>query len=682
MSMPARETNRKRLLLFKAISIVIIPLCVLALAELILRIVGYGNDYRVFITYPHDSRYLVFNPEASARYFPDAQSATVGNVELFKKKKGPGTFRIFVLGESTTVGYPYFHNGAFHRWLAYRLMHDYPGRTLELINLSLTAVNSYTVRGFAREVAKYQPDAVLIYTGHNEYYGALGVGSTQQLGGNPHVVNFLLKLRSLRLVQLMTQAWLGVRHLVGHRSPAAGVTRMEMMAARQEIPLGSPLFLKGLRQFTVNMRATLQMLSERHIPVFLSDVVSNESGLAPFISVAPQSGGQGFFKAYHAGLRALREKDTIQAFSLLSRAENIDSAYAACNFYLAEACLQRQDFHRAAHLFSAARDLDALRFRAPDTLNKIIAHLCSLYPGVHMVHTEAVFREHADHGIIGSKLILDHVHPNLLGYAFMSQAFFFALRHTGILPPPASGDMGLDSLLKKMPLTAVDTLTGAFRMEKLRESWPFNQTGGEISSPETLPQRLAYGIAFQRMPWETAMRTLYEDAVAHRRLPEAARISEAMVLEHPTDPAYDLETANLYGKLGDPQNAVFYFARAFALAPDFDKARYIFVIYLQMDRPDLALPYLDYAASHNTSGYDLAPVRQLCEEIAGLKEKLKTDTADISLMMQIARSYERMNNRTGAARYAGRILAIDPGNRDALAIRDEVNTNQSAYESR
>ena len=27
-----------------------------------------------------------------------------------------------------------------------------------------------------------EPDAVLIYAGHNEYYGALGVGSTESLG--------------------------------------------------------------------------------------------------------------------------------------------------------------------------------------------------------------------------------------------------------------------------------------------------------------------------------------------------------------------------------------------------------------------------------------------------------------------------------------------------------------------
>jgi Tfp pilus assembly protein PilF len=38
--------------------------------------------------------------------------APTGNSEPFKKIKDENTCRIFVLGESTTIGYPYFHNGS------------------------------------------------------------------------------------------------------------------------------------------------------------------------------------------------------------------------------------------------------------------------------------------------------------------------------------------------------------------------------------------------------------------------------------------------------------------------------------------------------------------------------------------------------------------------------------------
>ena len=55
-----------------------------------------------------------------------------------------------------------------------RLQATFPGREIEVINTALTAVNSYTLLDQADEIAGQRPDAVLIYTGHNEYYGALG----------------------------------------------------------------------------------------------------------------------------------------------------------------------------------------------------------------------------------------------------------------------------------------------------------------------------------------------------------------------------------------------------------------------------------------------------------------------------------------------------------------------------
>ena len=189
--------------MFKVIG-VILPFLFIFLIEVLLRIVGYGYNTDLFMEYPGDKNFLVFNPDASRKYFTNQDLATRGNTELFKKEKDPKTLRIFILGESTTIGYPYFHNGSFHRWIQYRLMNTFPDKKFEIINLSLTAVNSYTVLGFAKNLSQYKPDAVLIYSGHNEYYGTLGVASTENIGNDPRLINLVLQLRELRLIQLMT----------------------------------------------------------------------------------------------------------------------------------------------------------------------------------------------------------------------------------------------------------------------------------------------------------------------------------------------------------------------------------------------------------------------------------------------------------------------------------------------
>ncbi len=99
-------------------------------------------------------------------------------------------------------------------------MHMYPDKNFEVINLSLTAVNSYTVLDFGKQLFKYQPDAVLIYTGHNEYYGALGIGSTSYLGSNRFLVQTLIKVREFKIVQLVNNCIRRISGMIRKKKPA------------------------------------------------------------------------------------------------------------------------------------------------------------------------------------------------------------------------------------------------------------------------------------------------------------------------------------------------------------------------------------------------------------------------------------------------------------------------------
>jgi hypothetical protein len=102
--------GKKRLALFKILAL-LFPLLLLVLLEGGLRLFGYGHNLSLFAEDPKHEGYLVMNQFASQKYFSQQQNATIGNYERFRKQKTAGTFRIFVLGESTTIGYPYMHNG-------------------------------------------------------------------------------------------------------------------------------------------------------------------------------------------------------------------------------------------------------------------------------------------------------------------------------------------------------------------------------------------------------------------------------------------------------------------------------------------------------------------------------------------------------------------------------------------
>ena len=658
--------SKKKILLFKVISIVMIPLFILLFAELCLRVFHYGDNLNPFIEAPNDARYWMMNPDASKRYFTNQTIATTGNKELFAKVKAPNTIRIFVLGESTTIGYPYFHNGSFHRWLQYRLMHTYPGKNFEIINLSLTAVNSYTVLGFAREVVNYQPDAVLIYSGHNEFYGAMGVGSTQAMNGNPHLVNFILRLRGFKLVQLFSHVYQSIRKLSA-KNAGTGESRMQLMVASQEIPYQSDLYNRGIEQFKYNMDETVKLFNDHHIPVLLSNLVSNEKDLKPFIDIQPNASKYPTFESnYKPGLKAYQDKDYSSAVKYLQAANQEYNGSSLSYYYLGKAAYAQNNYVLAKAYFDKAQSLDALRFRAPEELNEVLTKLCGQYPYAHLVNTKAAFEAQAGNHIIGDELMTDHVHPNLKGYAIMSDVFYQQLKKVHILP--VGGDeITFDQLNNQMPLTRVDSLAGDYRIANLKTKWPYTQAAKDTISAKNVEQQLAYATVFNNENWATTTDNLYSYYISQNNLTAAKKVVEGVVLEYPTREEVYEKPAMLNARLNDFEDAAFYFRKSFDIVPSFDKARYIFVLYLDLDKPVLAMPYIDYAIAHNQSSFNLDEVKTQTGQIIQLQKGLN-NTSDVNKLNQIAACYIRMNNKIAASKYLQKVLQTDKNNAEALSM--------------
>jgi tetratricopeptide (TPR) repeat protein len=167
------------------------------------------------------------------------------------------------------------------------------------------------------------------------------------------------------------------------------------------------------------------------------------------------------------------------------------------------------------------------------------------------------------------------------------------------------------------------------------------------------------------------MDDLYSYYVSTNKLNKAKTVMEAMVLEYPMEaPLYE-RTANICGQLDDLENAAFYFRKAFALSPSPEMSRTIFVIYLDLDEPGKALPYLDYAIN-NLSDRRLTAVKEYAEEIMQLERAAAKDSPAVSILNEIADKYFRMGNKLGAAKYLNKVLRADPKNRDALLLLSRV----------
>ena len=518
------KKRNTRLWLFKTIA-VLLPFLVLLLVEIILHLCHYGYDTSLFVE-DKTGTYYHLNPEISKKYFTIPENATLGNYELFPKVKKKGTIRFFVLGESSSVGFPYMHNGAFPRMLKYRLQFEYPTVNFEIINLSLTAVNSYTLYDFSKQLVNYQPDAILIYAGHNEYYGALGVASTSSIGRNPYLIRAAIAFKDLKLGQLMFRIAAKLKG-TDKKTTDYSLTLMERMAHEQSIPFNSTLYQQGIHQFDFNMTDMLDVFNNHHIPVYISNLVYNLKDLKPFIS---STGKLSAGKQFTAGNKAYAEGDFI----------------TAKNHYI------------------LAKEYDELRFRAPEMINILIENYARNSTNVHFVDAIHEFESCSPHGIMDAALLLEHVHPTLKGQQLISDAFYKELKKSGVFPVMKENTHSVIITPEDYPFTDFDTFYGRISIWMLKELWPFNEPipAEDPLHVRTFEEQLAGACAVKQLKWFESMRSLYDYYKQKQEMENALRVMEGLCLEFPYNDEYFLLAGKLSILRHNEKKALFYIDKA------------------------------------------------------------------------------------------------------------------------
>ncbi|HEY4131320.1 MAG TPA: GDSL-type esterase/lipase family protein [Gemmatimonadaceae bacterium] len=418
------------------------PVVLLVALEIVLRFTWRSAALPLFVSANVERPgYLVANREIARRWFFTEQSPPVPIPDAFAAEKPAHSFRVFVLGESTTAGFPYPHNGAFSRVLADALRDVLPDDSVEVVNLGIPATNSYALVDMVDEINAQHPDAVLIYAGHNEYYGALGAASTEGgLHASPALVRGFLFMQRSRLVFAMRRAatWLRTRS----RSASGGEQApsfMETLAGDQQIDLNGRVYLRGEAQFASNLDEVCRRFAGRGVPVFVGSLTSNVRDQAPLSSPA-----------------------------------NAQTNGADGTFARARAALAAGDTTHARPLFVQARDQDVVRFRAPSEFNEVIRRVTHNRQAIYVPVAEA-FDSAAVGGVPGYDLFLEHVHPNVRGEALLARLFFDALRRASFVgrQPQIQRLQPWSTYVARMDLTPFDERVAYHTVQTLAVRWPF-----------------------------------------------------------------------------------------------------------------------------------------------------------------------------------------------------------------
>lgn len=530
------ELDARKKFIFTLIALMI-PVLFFVILEVSLRSSNYRGNTDLFLTmHQLDGKYKVANPNFAARYFFYTSVVPNAPAEPFLTIKPENGFRVFVMGESSAAGYPYGYNGIFGRVVQDVLQDVMPDRHVEVITVAMSAINSYTLYDQVNEILQESPDAIMIYTGHNEFYGALGVGSNESLGSSPAFVRFYLRIQNLKTFLFLRDQLTSFTKWVAQKISDPGdrglETLMQQVVRDQSITLDSPTYELGKRQFTSNMGQILDRFESAGVPVFLGSLASNLKDHHPFESVGTE---------LHPP--------------------------AAEVFTEARLAYESGDLDAAYEKFQYARDLDALKFRATTEFNELIREM-SKRDGVYYVPVEERLMQVSEDGIIGYDLMLEHLHPNSKGYFQIGMAYAEALREIGFLGLEAdlSRWQTDQNYYDRMYLSELDHRVVAHRLKILTGSWPFVKTGPGFRyinyRYESVADSLAFEVVNNKLRWDAAKVQLSEYYVKTQQPEKMLFEFRGLMRDQPYNDSPFLITAQYYLDVGRLNEARPYLLRA------------------------------------------------------------------------------------------------------------------------
>jgi tetratricopeptide (TPR) repeat protein len=417
---------------------------------------------------------------------------------------------------------------------------------------------------FVDEILAEQPDAIVIYTGHNEYLGIGGVGSSFVAARSPALARLTSQLRRFHVYHALERA-------IGRLAPAAETARgegtlMARAAREQRIAYGSALYARGLEQFRDNLDRIVERFVSAGVPVLLGTLASNEGDRPPFDNVLAETTDATRWEAEHeVAIAALAQGDAAGAERMLRSLVAADPGAAAAHFSLGRALEAQGRNAEARQAYLAAKDRDGLRFRAPEASNDVIREVATAR-GARLVDVQQALAVTSESGIIGRELMLEHVHPNVEGYFRVADAFYAPLLEL------AGGDHRIDAKTawRERPTTEIDRLAGEYRIAVLINDWPFvpQRRQIELPAPRDEVERIAQAWFADRIGWPTAMSQALEVYQSRDDLTEAARVAVNLAEAFPKADNPQWIAGRLLIRADASVRALRYLTRATSLAPD------------------------------------------------------------------------------------------------------------------
>lgn len=368
--------------------------------------------------------------------------------DSFLATKPSRGLRLFCVGGSTVQGRPFATETAFSKWLEIRLQQCLPKRTVEVVNCGGVSYASYRLAPIVDEVLAYQPDAIILYTGHNEFledrtYESIRQQSSWLTQGHAWLSNLRTYtfLRSCLLGRDATVSKAESSSEAASSSKAENVLSAEV-EARLDFQGGLELYHRDddwrqgvVQHFELNLERMIVACQTADVPLLIVKPVSNLRDASPFKS-QHRRGLSAEDRIRFEALLASTDPESNQGRALvagqvreklnsnrkaLEQAVELDPRFALARYRLGQTLLLLGNVNESRVHLIAAKEEDVCPLRAIEPILAAVEGIADRN-GVPMLDAQALFASHSPDGIVGSESLVDHVHPSIAGHQVLADA--------------------------------------------------------------------------------------------------------------------------------------------------------------------------------------------------------------------------------------------------------------------
>ncbi len=352
------------------------------------------------------------------------------NTQSFKQVKDKETYRIFTLGGSTTYGRPYDDVTSFSGWLREYLKALNPSIDWEVINVGGISYASYRVAKLTEELVKYEPDLLIVYSGHNEFLEERTYGSIKES-------NAILREANTFFSKSRTYSALSSLLLKRESKQASGVKKKSRMGDEVNAILANSvgpssykrddsLQIKVAEHFEFSLNKIVGLARGVGAEVLLINTPSNLRNCSPFKSENSVSLSvvQLFNQHREKGKAFFKEGKYEKAIIELTEAFEIDPRHSHLNYELGQAYYKAERYKKAKIFLDLAKEEDICPLRALQRLEDKVVQVAER-TGVPLLDFHRILNRQSllkqGHELLGEEYFLDHVHLKVEAHQLLAE---------------------------------------------------------------------------------------------------------------------------------------------------------------------------------------------------------------------------------------------------------------------